>query len=48
MDCRVDLAHHELFIDGRHVAPRSGEYSIDLNPATEEPIAEVAQAGTAR
>src|SRR5450631_1778610 len=47
MDCRVDLAHHELFIGGRHVAPSSGEYSIDLNPATEEPIAEVAQAGKA-
>src|ERR1700676_1542583 len=47
MGCRVDLAHHELFIGGRHVAPGSGEYSIDLNPATEEPIAEVAQAGKA-
>src|SRR6202167_3069518 len=47
MDCKVDLAHHELFIGGKHVAPTSGEYSIDLNPATEEPIAEVAQAGAA-
>jgi acyl-CoA reductase-like NAD-dependent aldehyde dehydrogenase len=47
MDCRVDLDHHELFIDGKHVAPSSDEYSIDLNPATEEPIAEVAQGGKA-
>jgi len=47
MDCKVDLAHHELFIGGKYVAPTSGEYSIDLNPATEEPIAEVAQAGAA-
>src|ERR1700732_3240430 len=47
MDRRVDLDHYELFIDGKHVAPSSGEYSIDLNPATEEPIAEVAQGGKA-
>src|SRR5258708_38076879 len=47
MDRRVDLDHYELFIDGKHVAPGSGEYSIDVNPATEEPIAEVAQGGKA-
>src|SRR6202790_2756328 len=47
MDRRVDLDHYELFIDGKHAAPSSGEYSIDLNPATEEPIAEVAQGGKA-
>src|ERR1700736_4402242 len=47
MDRRVDLDQYELFIDGKHVAPSSGEYSIDLNPATEEPIAEVAQGGKA-
>ncbi len=47
MDCKVDLAHHELFIGGKHVAPSTGEYSIDLDPATEEPIAEVAQGGEA-
>ena len=40
MDCKVDLDHQELFIDGKRVPPSSGEYSIDLNPATEEPIAE--------
>jgi len=47
MDCRVDLDHHELFINGMHVAPAGGKYSIDLNPATEEPIAEVAEGGKA-
>src|SRR5712671_1295323 len=47
MDRRVDLDHYELFIDGKHVAPGSGEYSIDINPATEQPIAEVAQGGKA-
>src|SRR3981189_3261958 len=47
MDCKVELDHHELFIGGKHVAPSSGEYSIDLNPATEQPIAEVAQGGKA-
>jgi len=47
MDQKVDLKHYELFIDGKHVAPTTGEYTIDLDPATEEPIAEVAQGGTA-
>jgi aldehyde dehydrogenase (NAD+) len=47
MDQKADLKHHELFIDGKHAAPSSGEYSIDLDPATEEPIAEVAQGGKA-
>src|ERR1700674_3297318 len=47
MDQKVDLKHYELFIDGKHVAPTTGEYTIDLDPATEEPIAEVAQGGKA-
>src|ERR1700733_7630838 len=47
MDQKVDLKHYELFIDGMHVAPSTGEYSIDLDPATEEPVAEVAQGGKA-
>jgi aldehyde dehydrogenase (NAD+) len=47
MDQKVDLQHYELFIDGKHVAPSTGEYTIDLDPATEEPIAEVAQGGKA-
>jgi aldehyde dehydrogenase (NAD+) len=47
MDQKVDLKHYELFIDGKHVAPSTGEYTIDLDPSTEEPIAEVAQGGIA-
>jgi aldehyde dehydrogenase (NAD+) len=47
MDQKVDLKHYDLFIDGKHVAPSTGEYTIDLDPATEEPIAEVAQGGKA-
>src|SRR5580698_700497 len=47
MDQKVDLKQYDLFIDGKHVAPSTGEYSIDLDPATEEPIAEVAQGGKA-
>ncbi len=47
MDQRADLERHELFIAGKRVAAAGGEYSVDLNPATEEPIAEVAQGGAA-
>jgi aldehyde dehydrogenase (NAD+) len=34
-----------LFISGEFVPPAAGEYFATLNPATEEPLAEVAQAG---
>jgi acyl-CoA reductase-like NAD-dependent aldehyde dehydrogenase len=34
-----------LYIGGEHVAPRSGEWFTSISPATEEPLAEVAQAG---
>jgi len=34
-----------LFIDGESVEPRSGEYHPSINPATEDPLAEVAYAG---
>jgi aldehyde dehydrogenase (NAD+) len=47
VDQKVDLRQYELFIDGKHVAPETGEYTIDLDPATEQPIAEVAQGGKA-
>jgi aldehyde dehydrogenase (NAD+) len=47
MDGKVEIDHYDLFIDGKHVRPSSGVYSIDINPATEEPIAEVAQGGQA-
>ena len=33
---------HELLIDGRRVAPASGQYFDTLDPATEQPIARVA------
>jgi len=42
MNRQTDLQHFELFIDGRHVKPGSGEYSLDVDPATEQPIAAVA------
>ena len=36
-----------LFIGGKFVAPKSGKYFATINPATEEPLAEVAEAGAA-
>jgi aldehyde dehydrogenase (NAD+) len=36
-----------LYIDGEFVKPRSGKYFESINPATEETIAEVAEAGEA-
>jgi aldehyde dehydrogenase (NAD+) len=43
MDQKADLKRHESFIDGKYLPPGGGAYTVDLNPATEEPIAEVAQ-----
>jgi aldehyde dehydrogenase (NAD+) len=37
-----DLQHFDLYIDGKHVKPNGNEYSLDIDPATEEPIAAVA------
>ena len=34
-----------LYIGGEEVEPRSGEWFASVSPATEEPLAEVAQAG---
>jgi aldehyde dehydrogenase (NAD+) len=34
-----------LFMDGEFKAPRDGRYVPTINPATEEPIAEVADGG---
>jgi aldehyde dehydrogenase (NAD+) len=34
-----------LFLDGDFAAPRSGEHFATINPASEEPLASVAQAG---
>jgi aldehyde dehydrogenase (NAD+) len=47
MDTELDLRRHDLLIDGKRVPPGSGEYSVDINPATEEPIALVAQGSAA-
>src|SRR3954469_24409901 len=41
------MEHFDLFIDGRRVKPIGGEYSNDIDPATEEPIAAVASGGKA-
>src|SRR5260370_5807259 len=35
---------HELFINGKFVAPHSGKYFESLNPATEEKLTEIAAA----
>jgi aldehyde dehydrogenase (NAD+) len=38
-------ARYGLFVGGKEVAPRSGQWFTTLDPATEEPLAEVAKAG---
>src|SRR6476646_8374980 len=38
---------YDLFINGKFVKPSSGKYFATINPATEEKIAEVAEANTA-
>jgi len=43
MDTETDLRRHDLLIDGKRLPPGTGEYSVDINPATEAPIALVAQ-----
>jgi len=44
----VNIAdRYGLFIGGRMVEPRSGRYFTTINPATEEPIARVAEANAA-
>ena len=40
----VIAPRHELFINGRFVAPHSGRYFESLNPATEEKLTEIAAA----
>src|ERR1700761_6267496 len=42
MNRQSDLQHFELYIDGKHVKPNGNEYSLDIDPATEDPIAAVA------
>ena len=36
-----------LFIDGKERSPRDGEVTVTYNPATEEPLAEIAKGGPA-
>jgi aldehyde dehydrogenase (NAD+) len=38
-------SRYGLFVGGKEVAPRSGEWFTTIDPATEEPLAEVARAG---
>ncbi|HVQ22681.1 MAG TPA: aldehyde dehydrogenase family protein, partial [Candidatus Saccharimonadia bacterium] len=38
-------ARYGLYIGGKEVAPRSGQWFTTIDPATEEPLAEVARAG---
>src|ERR1051325_5609739 len=35
---------YQLFIGGKFVAPKSGKYFDSINPATEEKLAEIAEA----
>src|SRR4029450_8146877 len=37
-------SRYGLFIGGKEVAPRSGQWFTTIDPATEEPIAELARA----
>ncbi|MDP8905057.1 MAG: aldehyde dehydrogenase family protein [Chloroflexota bacterium] len=38
-------SRYGLFVGGREIAPRTGQWFTTLDPATEEPLAEVARAG---
>jgi aldehyde dehydrogenase (NAD+) len=40
----VIASRHELFINGKFVAPASGKYIPSINPATEQPLTEIASA----
>jgi aldehyde dehydrogenase (NAD+) len=41
----VIAPRHELFINGKFVAPASGKYFPSVNPATEQVLTEIAEAG---
>ncbi len=43
----VIAPHHELFIGGKFVKPKSGKYFSSINPATEEKLTEIAAANEA-
>ncbi|MBA2275580.1 MAG: aldehyde dehydrogenase family protein, partial [Chloroflexi bacterium] len=38
-------ARYGLFVGGKEIAPRSGQWFTTIDPSTEEPLAEVARAG---
>ena len=40
-------ARYGLFVGGKEVAPRSGQWFTTIDPSTEEPLAEIARAGEA-
>src|SRR3982750_1518343 len=43
----VIAPRHELFINGKFVAPRSKKYFDSINPATEQKLTEIAAANAA-
>ncbi|SAK78776.1 aldehyde dehydrogenase (acceptor) [Caballeronia hypogeia] len=47
MENTAELKRYELLINGEFVPPGGGEYSTNLDPATEDPIARVAQGTSA-
>ena len=47
MNMHTDLKRHDLLIDGKRLPPGTGEYSVDIDPATEQTIALVAQGSAA-
>ncbi|MEQ5842178.1 aldehyde dehydrogenase family protein [Paraburkholderia acidicola] len=47
MNMQSDLKRHDLLIDGKRLPPGTGEYSVDIDPATEQTIALVAQGSAA-
>jgi aldehyde dehydrogenase (NAD+) len=47
MNRAPSLKHFQLFIDGKHVSPNGGRYSLDIDPATEEVIGMVAEGNQA-
>ncbi|WP_321792823.1 aldehyde dehydrogenase family protein [Caballeronia sp. J97] len=47
MESDTDLKRYELLINGEFVPPSGGEYSTNLDPSTENPIAYVAQGTSA-
>lgn len=45
---KVEIAdRHGLFINGRFIAPQSRKHFASINPATEETLSEIAEAGSA-